>query len=91
MSYSVKNGKLAKRHLKVGDIIHVSYGRNSLGYWRAETEQPIHGVMDLMQFRHGGPFRTQREAEKNAVDTILGPKFKLKEGGTWDPAWDRMQ
>ena len=93
MSYALKNGKLAKRRqLKAGDIVHISYGRNSQGYWWAETEQPIRGPMDIGQFpRHGGPFRTQQEAQKNATDTILGPQCKIKEGGTWDKAWDRMQ
>lgn len=91
MGYKVKGGKLAKHRPKVGDVIRISYGRNSLGYWWVETDEELHGHMDITQFRHGGPFGTQQEAEKDATDTILGPQCKIEQGGMWDPAWDRAQ
>jgi hypothetical protein len=91
MGYSVKRGKLAKRKLNAGDVIHVSYGRNSLGFWWAETEKEIHGLMDLRQLRHGGPFRTQEEAQRDSEIKLLGPQCEIAHGGMWDPKWDQPQ
>jgi hypothetical protein len=79
MSYSVKGGKLA-RWPKLGEAVFIDYGTDQIGrwWWRSLGE-------------HGGPSRTQAEARKNSTDAILGPQCEIKEGGAWDPAWERTQ
>jgi hypothetical protein len=89
MAYNVKRGKIAKRQFD--DVIFVSFGRKSDGYWWAETDKELDGPIDIKQFRHGGPFPTKQEAEKDAQRVLLGPQCKIEEGGMWDPAWDKMQ
>jgi hypothetical protein len=73
------------------NVIFVSFGQNSHGYWWAETDKELNGQIDIGQFRHGGPFRTQQEAEKDSQRVLLGPQCKIEYGGMWDPAWDKVQ
>jgi hypothetical protein len=93
MSNTVKRGKLAKRKWKDGDPVFVSYAKNALGYWWAETEDALcgHPDIDIRQFRHGGLFATEAEAGRDSEIKLFGPQCQIKYGGQWDPAWDRPQ
>lgn len=93
MAYKVKGDKLTTATPKLGEVIFTSCGQDALGnWWWIQTDEAHQGgPMDVTQLRHGGPFNTQQEAEKNATDTIFGPQCKIMEGGRWDPAWERKQ
>jgi hypothetical protein len=77
---------------RVGDVIKVSSGTDSLGrhFW---FEEPV-------GFRGGppppgavihGPFATLAECEENQRLALFGPQSEVSYGGDWNPAWDRMQ
>jgi hypothetical protein len=92
MSYSVKRGKLSKRQWKVGDPIIISHGVDADGgWWWVEADFRGRGSRDISRYRHGGPFRTRAEAQRDSEIQTLGPQCKITEGGMWDPAWDRPQ
>jgi hypothetical protein len=38
-----------------------------------------------------GPFDTQAEADADAKIAIVGEDCVVKQGGTWDPAWNKPQ
>jgi hypothetical protein len=38
-----------------------------------------------------GPFDTHAEVKEHQRITLLGPEAELREGGEWDPAWDKPQ
>jgi hypothetical protein len=93
VSYSIKNGKLAKRKWNDGDVVVVDYGRDDDGrwWWRESDARTPRGRQPLDPDIHHGPFCTKAGAEKNSTDTLLGPQCKIEHGGMWDPAWDRPQ
>jgi hypothetical protein len=91
MSYSVKRGKLAKRKWKEGDVVVISYGRDPQGGWWWLEGNVIGRLHDISQYRRGGQFRTEAEARRDSEIQTLGPQCEIKEGGMWDPAWDRPQ
>jgi hypothetical protein len=64
----------------VGELIEIETGQDIHGQWR-ETTRSDHTLH--------GPFRTEREAQKDSEVTVLGPQCKITEGGLWNPAWDR--
>jgi hypothetical protein len=75
---------MSKCFPKVGEKIEIETGQDLRGqwYWREATmsDHSLHG-----------PFRTKRQALRNAEITVFGPRCKFTEGGEWDPAWDRVQ
>jgi hypothetical protein len=38
-----------------------------------------------------GPFKTEAEVAEHQRVTLLGPQCEVKEGGMWDPNWDKPQ
>jgi hypothetical protein len=75
--------KLSKKSKpKVGDVILIDYGMDIEGrwWWKHNHEFMMHG-----------PFATEAEAQKDCETTVLGPKYIIKDGGMWDPAWDKKQ
>jgi hypothetical protein len=69
---------------KVSEKIAIETGQDLRGqwYWR-ETTRSDHSLH--------GPFRTKRQALRNAEVAVFGPQCKFTEAGEWDPAWDMAQ
>ena len=67
---------------KIGDKILIDYLYDTKGcwWWKRRHEFTLHG-----------PFTTEAEAQKDSETTVLGPNYVIKEGGMWDPAWDKKQ
>jgi hypothetical protein len=38
-----------------------------------------------------GPFKTDAEVQELQRLTLLGPQCEVREGGMWDPNWDKPQ
>jgi hypothetical protein len=83
-----------KKEIKVGDVIctqTIRVHHTGEFYW---FECP----RDFDQ-RNGippdavlhGPFKTDAEVVESQRLVLLGPQAELKQGGNWDPAWDRLQ
>ena len=60
-------------------------------YWMEEPVgfRPEDGIPPGTEIH--GPFDTSAEAEADERLFLLGPDCVVREGGMWDPAWDRMQ
>jgi hypothetical protein len=84
MAYNIKGGKLARNKPTIGEKILIDYARHDgQWYWRESTRNNHETWY--------GPFGTEQEAEKHSEITVLGPQCKVKNGGVWDPAWDKLQ
>jgi hypothetical protein len=73
-------GNLSDKH--GGQMTWVDYGITPDGRWVWKCDA---------RNAYGGPFATKAEAQKHSEITLLGPQYKINEGGEWDPAWDRPQ
>jgi hypothetical protein len=92
MSYTVKRGKLGKRKWKEGEKVFLSYAHGQSGWWWVQANiRELRLQHDISQYPHGGPFHTLAEAERDSQVATFGPQCKFKDGGQWDPAWDRPQ
>jgi hypothetical protein len=92
LAYSIKGGKVVKpvkEYPKIGERIIIDYGvgRDRDGHevegshwWSVQGSGVIHG-----------PFATAAEAKRDSEVSILGPQCEVKNGGQWDPAWDKPQ
>jgi hypothetical protein len=81
--------KMGRRKWKVGTRVDSLIGRDHNGqyWWLAgwDGAQP-----DPKDMPHG-PFATQAEAEHDFHTTIFGPQCEIKQGGMWNPNWDKPQ
>jgi hypothetical protein len=69
----------------LGEKVFVDYGqdrRTKQWFWKRREEDE--------SSRHG-PFATRKDAERDSAAAIFGPQCEIKEGGKWDPAWDKKQ
>lgn len=69
---------------KVGEVINMHIGKDNLGqFWWAigEPNNPE---------QIGGPFATEEQAEANFQAKVL-PGATIKDGGSWDPNWNKKQ
>jgi hypothetical protein len=90
MSYKVKDGKTVKHpktgkpYPKNGEKIAIHYGTDrDLGrWWWVDARYP-----DEMY----GPYANKAEAEADSYKMVFGEQCEIKDGGVWDPAWDRLQ
>jgi hypothetical protein len=67
---------------KILGRVFIDYGLDNVGrvYWRKRGRPTMHG-----------PFASQAEAERDAIDKTFGPQCEIKQGGTWGPTWEKMQ
>jgi hypothetical protein len=88
--------RTAKKALSVGDVlIAQTYAlRDADGmvglFWYSVPE----GMTDQQASEtqpHRGPFKTKSELMEDQRITLLGEQGVVKEGGMWDPAWDKPQ
>jgi hypothetical protein len=49
-------------------------------WWKKQADGIMHG-----------PFASEAEAQKDFETKTFGPNYVMKDGGQWDPAWDKKQ
>jgi len=75
--------RLKRKRRKVGEVVLIDYGRDASGqFWWIERSDPT---------SPHGPFPTEAEAQKDSEVTLFGGQCEIRDGGQWDPAWDRKQ
>jgi hypothetical protein len=85
-----------RRRLRVGDVIWTRTIKNvHTGelYWFETTapgEEPP-ALLPPPGIELHGPFKTDAAVEEDKRRVLFGPGCEVKEGGAWDPAWDRPQ
>jgi hypothetical protein len=80
---------MAKRKWKAGDRIETFIGRGRDGRFYSMVRGP--GPDDVVVH---GPFATEGEADQDEQQTVramVGPQSEIKNGGMWDPTWDKPQ
>jgi hypothetical protein len=77
---------------KAGDVIHVIAGKGRNGYYWFEAPEDYREG-DVLPFGTPihGPFATEAESKESQCRVLFGPQCEVKDGGMWNPAWDRQQ
>jgi hypothetical protein len=76
-----------KKQRRVGNVTLCHLAFDADGYWWASGAPGV----DPATLPLHGPFRSEAEAEENFRVTTFGTRHVVKEGGAWDPAWDKPQ
>jgi hypothetical protein len=102
MSRQQQRRVTGKRKHKVGQVKHkvgqvtrattigILQDDSVVFYWIVVPEGMTNEQAAETQEWHG-PFRTEAEAEEDQRVTLFGPQSEIREGGMWDPAWDKPQ
>src|SRR5262249_45965111 len=86
--------KRGPKRRRVGEVVHISYGCDARG-GGGGIEHPA-GVDPNASAQAGptpahGPFPTEAEAQRASEVATFGPDCEFKDGGRWDPAWEKKQ
>jgi hypothetical protein len=88
--------KRSKRKFEVGTMIRMTILQGTMKdgstvfYWVEVPEGMTNEQAAKTQKWHG-PFKTDAEADEDFRVVVLGPQCEITDGGTWDPAWDKLQ
>jgi hypothetical protein len=70
-----------RRRDKALNILYVDFAFDTEGqYWWKQADGIMHG-----------PFISEEAAKKDFETTTFGSQCIIKDGGQWDPAWDKKQ
>jgi hypothetical protein len=86
-----KSGEYGVGTMLYTQTIGVQHPHGYFFYWfeTAENWKPEHGIpADAVMH---GPFKTDAECNENQRIVMFGPQCEMRNGGNWDPAWNKPQ